>query len=389
MSLINKIKEFFKGKEEKSLDVPIKESSLEEVPLKLEEESKEITTSKKQLKERLYNNIKDFELKIDDVILSLEEIDISEKKEHDKIKLVVNENLNQYITYLKRTIENLKKIDLSDPEKIIHKISGILNEFRRLSHMPFEKATILVGEKLGNAKITVNSFIKEINSVFEENKKLFEKDKLFKKINILMNELKNRKYLFEEIDLELKELHNKMEGKKAECSSIKYKISKIRQSEQFNKDNIEKENNKEYIEELYRKINSIKNEINLKELSKKLHEDKKKYKLIMNYIADFKKAIKEDKELQIIEILKSEISEQTAQGLFDLQEIQQRVIELENPLFAKTDYEISSLEKELSKLDANINDIESNIARELKKKEKLHIKIDDINSEILENSKSF
>ena len=113
MSLINKIKEFFKGKEEKSLDVPIKESSLEEVPLKLEEESKEITTSKKQLKERLYNNIKDFELKIDDVILSLEEIDISEKKEHDKIKLVVNESLNQYITYLKRTIEILSKIDKS------------------------------------------------------------------------------------------------------------------------------------------------------------------------------------------------------------------------------------------------------------------------------------
>ena len=386
MSLIKKFKEFFRSEEGESLDFSVKEISLEEIPLKLEEESKEITIQKDQLKERLYSNIRDFELKTYEVIHSLEEIDISEKKEYDKIKLVVNENLNQYITHLKRAVENLKKIDLSDPEEIIHKISSILNEFSRLSHMPFEKATILVGEKLGNAKITVNSFIKEINSIFEENKKLFEKDKLFKKINVLMNELKNRKYLLEEIDLELKELHNKMKGKKAECSSIKYQISKIKQGEQFNKDNIEKENNRRNIEEIDKKINSLKKDVNFKALSKKLHEDKKKYKLIMNYIADFKKAIKDDKELQIIDILKLNSNNNYNK---DLQEIQQRIIELESPLLAKTDYEISSLEKELSKLDTNINDIESDIARELKKKEKLHIKIDGINSEILENSKNF
>src|SRR3989338_8066714 len=127
MNLLNKIKQLLTyGQEEK--DTTVNEMiTLEELPCRLESKINELTKLKKQLRELISKKTSLFETEINEKIISLGNIDISHRKEYDRIKIIVKENLNLYISHLKRTIDNLKDIEKEELEEYKNKIFSVLN----------------------------------------------------------------------------------------------------------------------------------------------------------------------------------------------------------------------------------------------------------------------
>src|SRR3989344_4986620 len=196
MNLLNKIKLIFIGEQEEK-DDGIKEIiSIEELPSMLEIKINELNALKKQLKNEISKKISCFEIEANEKISSLENIDISQRKEYDKIKIIVKENLNLYISHLKRTIDNIKKAENEVIENCINRLFYTLNEFNRVSLGPFEKATILIGDELGSTKAIVNLFIQDINKIVADNNFIFEKNRSYGVLSDLLSESKQLTLLY-------------------------------------------------------------------------------------------------------------------------------------------------------------------------------------------------
>jgi len=385
MNLLNKIKLIFIGEQEEK-DDGIKEIiSIEELPFKLESKINELSALKKQLKNEISKKISCFEIEANEKISSLENIDISQRKEYDKIKIIVKENLNLYISHLKRTIDNIKKSENEVIEDYINLLIHTLNEFNRVSLRPFEKATILIGDELGSAKAIVNSFIQDINKIVGDNNFIFEKNKLYCIISRLLSESKQLTLLYIEMDNKLRESNINLENANVELDILNNKLSEIKETDSFKEDTQEKLDHRNRLSFLESEIQTINERLKLKLLLKKFHHDKKIDELVRNYINNFKNALKEDKELRIIDILDEDNKELTSK----LREIQNTLISLRPLSPTKIDREIELIEEKIKENITHILNLENGIKNEKKGKEKISVRLQKINSDLIKESKLF
>jgi len=383
MDLLNKIKLIFTGEQEKK-DDEIKEIiNIEELPSRLEIKINELNALKRQLKNEISKKVSCFEIETNEKIVDLENIDISQRKEYDKIKIIVKDNLNIYISHLKRTIDNIKKAEHEVIENYIIRIFQTLNEFNKISSKPFEKATILIGEELGNTKAIVISFIQDINKIVGDNNFIFEKNKSYGIIGNLLSESKQLNSLYMEIDNKLLGSNINLENAKAEQNILNSKLSEIKETDSFKEYAQEKLNYKNRLYFLESEIQVINEKLKLKLLLKKFHHNKKIDELVRDYINNFKNALKEDKELNIINIL----DEDNKKLAFKLREIQNTLISLHPLSPTKIDKEISIFEEKINESGAYIINLENSIKNENKIKEKISIKLQKINSDLMEESK--
>ena len=383
MDLLNRIKLIFSKEQEKE-DETIKEIiQIEELPSKLEGQINELDVLKEQLKDTISKRIFDFEVETNEKIRSLEHIDISQRKENEQIKIIVKENLNLYISHLKRTIDNMRHAEKEEMGEYINRLFRVLNEFNRISSMPFEKATILIGDELGSTRAIVRSFIQEINKIVEDNNFIFEKNKLCSALDNLLSESKQLALLHKEIENKLSEMNVVLENIRTEQNILKNKLLEIKERDDFKRDNQEKIDYRNKLDSLEKEIQAIKRELDLKSLLKKFHHDKKLDQLVRNYINDFKNALKEDRELEIIDILENNDKKYLSQ----LKEIQKILISLHPLSPTKIDKEIALLEEKIKEESAHILRLEAGIKNEIKRKEKLSIKLQKINSGLMEESK--
>ncbi len=383
MDLFNKIKFIFNNEQERE-DEPIKEViKLEELPRKLEDKTNELATLKKQLKENISKRVSYFEIEINKKIIYLERIDISQRKEYDRIKILVGENLNLYISHLKRTINNIKDAEKNDAWEFISRLFSELNGFNKVSSMPFEKATILIGDELSSTRAVIRSFIQEINKIIEENSFIFEKSKLCDVLDNLLSESKQLTLLHAGIENNLSEMNVLLKNSREEQDGLKSKLLEIQETDSFKRDNQEKLSYRNKLVSLEREIQAIKKELDLKSLLKRFHHDKIIDQLVRNYVNDFKNALEEDKELKIISISNSNDKKHFSR----LKEVRDTLISLHPLSPTKTDKEIAFFEDKIKDRVMHMRNLEENIKTELKRKEKLSIKLQKVNSDLMEQSK--
>jgi len=382
MDLLNKIKLIFTNEQEEK-DETIKEIiQIDELPSKLESKINELTALKEQLKDEISKRVSDFEVEANEKIISLENIDISKRKEYDRIKIIVKENLDLYISHLKRTIDNLKDIEKEELEEYINKIFSVLNEFNRISSMPFEKATILIGDELSSTRTIVRLFIQDINEIVENNNFIFEKDRLCNALSNLLSESKQLALLHAEIERKISEINDTLKNSRIEHELLKRKLSKIKERNDFKIDNQEKLNYRKRLDSLEKDIQFIKRELDLKSLLKKFHHDKIIDQLVRGYTNDFKNALEDDKELKIIDVINSNDKKLISQ----LKEIRNTLISLHPLSPTKTDKEIALIEEKMKERIAHMLNLESSITKEIKIKEKLSTKLQKINSDLMEKA---
>lgn len=376
MSLLERLKKIFK--EEKKVKSNNEAITLENVYSKIEEKIKNNSEKSNQLKNEIINRVNKFNTEIKLLIEILEKLDISDKKEHNKIKLIVSENKNIYINQLKNLINNLNNIENLEFKEGVNKLFFIINEFYRKSHNSFEKATILIGKELRNIKELLNNFARDLNIIIDNNKKLFEEIEISEKLHLFFIELKKIKDFEEELKKKIENFNEEIKTKNKEKELIIEMIEKIKKSEQYIRDVKEKDEHKEQLNNLENELRLIKQKINFKLLAKYFHYDNKKSKIIIEYTNNFKPSIIDDKELRIIDLVKE------AQGieLNSLYELRNRIIKISDQMVTQTDKEIARLETNLKELGYSIFGIRSSIEIETKKIEKIIQRKDKIIDEI-------
>ena len=146
-----------------------------------------INKKKHQLKKDKEDFLGAFDNKLSQLILELEEeidilekIDLSEKKEGERIKLIVTKNLSNYISYLKKLIGVLKNLEKKEVTGLHTEISSILLHFEETSKVNYEKATFLIGKELSKTKSSLMRFFNGFENLVKKNKDLIMVSEIIK-----------------------------------------------------------------------------------------------------------------------------------------------------------------------------------------------------------------
>ncbi len=366
MSFFDKIKKLFEEDKKPEKEIKAESISFEQLPQKIEALSKESSAKNQDLRKQIDERISAFDSEMKGPIDNLEQVDLSKRKEYDKIKVAVKQNLELYIFYLDKLSKDLKKLEEGDLGKHIDKIFLILNDFNKASYAPFEKATFLIGKEMAAARNGVMAFAQDMNRVVQNNKAFFEKAKLINQVGDFLKEAVQAEALSKDAGTKIAELGEEIKSLKEEHENTKKETNNVKDSEDYKKDSEEKE---DYIRKqslLEKELQVVRQRIELKSLAKVFHHDKKKSQLIKDYSNDFKKALKSDETLEIIKMgegaQKIDIS--------SLKEIQKSLLESSMPV-TKTDKAILGLEDNLKRIEYGIINKEAAINDEKRKQERL------------------
>src|SRR3989304_4493949 len=98
MSFLDKIKKLFEESPEPEIE-KISYISLSELPAKVESLASNRQARNQKLKKQIKERISQFEKEAESAVKSLMNVDLSKRKEYERIKLAVQENLNLYAVY--------------------------------------------------------------------------------------------------------------------------------------------------------------------------------------------------------------------------------------------------------------------------------------------------
>jgi len=358
--------------EDKPIGIPIKDLST-----RLEEEVKTQEKLIESIKEKLIQDISTFRKEIVNQINILQSVSLQKRKEEERMKLVVKENLYVYISHIKRLIEDLNKISILPPKDYIPKAGYIFNNFSQTSRNSFEKATILIGEEIGKAKDIVNNLISSYNSSSKQLEPILSKISHINLLNSNIIEQENIKNSEQEI-LNIKQKAEK-EIKTIEESikQLETQIKDYRNSDDYKNLEIEKQKNQSELKIIEQEILKIKQGINIKSLSNIYHIDKKKLNLLQRYSDNFINTLKEDSKLEILTMIKSD----------NLKELKDKLITLSQQIKQEIDDKSSIIEKQIQRLRSEIVDKSQEIEQSEKRKIKLKERQSEVAKEILEKAK--
>ncbi len=384
MSFLRSIKKIFQ-KEEKSREETFSEDpkeakaiSLEELKLKIKDQGIELSARKENFLKELVSRISAFETGLEQKIQALKNVDLSKRKEDERIKRIVNESLSIYIQELISLAQNLRSVSQQDLEKHLEDSSKAMHDFRRLSNKPFEKATFLIGKELEDARRYIRVFEHDLASLADSARPTFDAESKLKRISSLMDELDKNAHFLASISQQLNHLNVDLKREKEESDKTAQSLDGIKNSLEYQNDLRLKEARKRKIEDLEREIRSIQKSIDFKLLARVYHADKKKHELISNYSLNFRSALKEDEGLEIISLVKG------AQGIGieSLRDLLNKLEELSKPFVTEADQKISDLQIRINQLNLQASNIQSMIGQNYKIKEKSEAKKIEILSEI-------
>ncbi len=313
-------------------------------------------------------------------IAILQQINLEDKKEQERIKIIVQENLKMYCSYLNKLTEDLEKL-LVDKDYFAN-IFSLLDNFKIKSSLSFSKSTILIGKELNQVKDLFKEFTKEFQDILTENKDLIEREKLLHELNGLLLELEQIKDILSnlaisQLEKDLEEINNKK-------SEIEKSLMELTNNSVYQATIVAKEQNKQERANLSKENLSVKQEIDLKFLSKHFHSDIKKSSLIKNYIENFSKALAEDENLEIISLM------QEAKINFPAEKL--KILQYKNRNFH--DWQETEIEKQFIKLEEekrrllfSFLEMQTQIEREKKKKERFEKKIEDISLNVKDKAR--
>jgi len=374
-----------------------KQEIIEKEPeIKLElisEELEEWLVNKKEDNLRKGDNIiKEIMVLVSELINELKEennelgtVDLKNRKEEQRIKNIVLENLANYSSYVNKLVENLEGLEKGNLQKLVNDINKTFLEFKQKSNPSFEKATFLVGRQLERVKESIRNFFDRIKYIEEQNKDIFQNSNIISIIEKRIEEEKGFDYSKMEIFKEEKEIEKRILRKETEEKILEDNIKKIKNSEEYTKWEKRRQESSLKKKEIEKEIFEVKNMINWKNLSKIFHTNEKKMALVKDYECHFSQILEKDEEEEIIELLKEANIEtgNISEKITDIRKKMEEVHKIINSkdklsehaseiMIIRTDIKNLLSEKEkilkrLQKIDENIVEIKSNIDEELKK----------------------
>ena len=235
MSILLSIKKFFSA--EKQTSKPEQEKTqieFKDLGIKLEELSKETEEREKCIEEEIKKKAGETSEKLKKQLVVLKNISLKERKETEKLKFIVMENLAFYISNLEKFSEYLGK------KQGIDGIKAVVVNFNNHTKNNFEKASILIGSQLEDVRESIKEFVKDFNSIIESNREFFEKKKKILELKALLLKINE----FEERGRENKREIGKKEEEKERLIKEKTKkteeVNELKETKEYKKIEVEK-----------------------------------------------------------------------------------------------------------------------------------------------------
>ena len=363
--------DFFKKKKEQIIEIEkISQNEFQDwilnKKIKIEKQEQEFSIL---MKER----ISQFTSELEEKISVLHEVNIDEKKDVEKIKLIVKENLRNYIDYLEKLMIKLKEID--DEKNIIEKINSIFTDFQKKSALSYEKATILVGKEMKDIKESIRKFFEDLEIIIKNNKDIIDESKMIRLIEIENNKLNEFKKIKSEIINNIEESNNKISNLEKNINIKEEEIENIKKSDKFLEENKKKKDLEIKKQELEKDIGNLSRIIDFKALTNFYHSFEKEMSIIKEYRENFKQTFHKTKGENIMLLLR-ESKLHSVDILNKFQEIEEKRKEINNIIIEETG--IENLEYVIKEIKSEIEDFNLKKLMKEKKLEKLEINLNDI-----------
>ncbi len=346
------------------------ELTLPDIQSKTAALEKELLEKKDKLEKNSKALIQENISSLKDCLELLKGVNLDKRKEPDKLKELVLENVHIYETYLQKFIRELEEYPSIDD------ILKLFELFSKNSLKSYQKATTLVGEEFEKTESILKEFALNFNRLIKENQENNFKMSKFKEIDKNFEEIAGIASVENEIKQNLAKLKQDKDENEKTLIEDKNKIELIVKSTEYKEDSNKKEELRLQIKKLEQEMASTLEKINLKELAKICHENEKKHKIVQAYIANSKKAIEEDLERNFDKIVK-----ETRGMEINLSEINNKIKELNGVRLpsevelSQIDSEMSSYKKQITQLDKMIAEEESKLARFENKKQVIENKV--------------
>jgi hypothetical protein len=335
MAIFNFLK---KKKEQPKLSIKI-----EELAGIIENEEGVLNAQLDKFKEDIKSDVLSFSSGLKSLLPAIESVDLEKRKENEKLKQLVLESKNLYLSFLKKMILDFKNLDSKDAKEYLSRAQAIFNTFSNNSHGSFERATILIGKELGGIREKINEFARNFNEKIRLNSN-FDKLALLEKIKSSLKSVMDTEILIEkaESSAKLSEenlLHLENQKKSTEKEIEEYKKSPAYQGYLSEQKRIVEENNS-----ITRNLMEFKQKIDFRGLSKFFHGTKKMH-VIKEYSENFRDKVAEDSSLEIIGLIRQ------ANQNIDEFELNSLRIRLLNKKEAREDKNLAGLEEQLNNLE--------------------------------------
>jgi len=293
--------DFLKKKQEKEKVEEIINIKVDQIDDFIKEEKDKLSKKFEIIRKDLGNLVEELVLNLEESLPYLKQVNLDNKREQEKLKIVVMENFRLYISYLEELIQDLSRLNTQEVNEYIKEVNEIFDRFGKNSRTCFEKATILIGEPLGKVKEKISQFAGNFKRKIQENKETINLIDSIKALKETLDEFKE----IGKIENSIKEgilgyeaNINVLKNDKQLCEKEIEAYKKTKAYKEFLEQQSELEQEKI---NLTRDIFNLKEFLDLKFLSKHFHNDTKKSKLIKSYIDNFSETLKND-NLEIIDL---------------------------------------------------------------------------------------
>jgi hypothetical protein len=366
--------DFFKSKK----DEPKKEKiKFEDIEHWLNDRTKRNLEKEQKIVKEITSLISETTKILEEQNVLLNKVDVKDRKEVEKLKGVVMENLSVYSHQLSKLISNLQNLKGDTLQEFLGDLNKTFIEFKQKSSTSFEKATILVGKELGDIKETLGEFTRGLNKVLDEEKEALELARNLISVKNKLNELRKFEDSKKNIFLEMKNIEESINNLETNSDLAKKELESIKLSVKYVSREQEKESAKLKKIELEKEIIGLRNLVDFKHLSRTFHEDPKKMALIHDYETDFNRLFEKGDEQMIIPLIEGS---KKAQVLGKIEEIRETKLKIQEILGRKDLLEDSA--RNIMNLNASIKGSESDKLKLKKKMDKSEEDIATMQNEI-------
>ena len=261
--------------------------SFNEVKTLIENKRKDISEKEKEFFTDVKNKISLDIKEITKKLTILENIDVKEKKVEDRVKLIVRENLNNYINQVKTLIESLNNLKEENLETLIKNINDIFSGFDKRSNMSYQKATFIIGKEIAAVRESIGSLSKKLVEIFDENKEIIDTSKTLSLIKHKLNQIDEINETRNKIDERITFFDNELINIKESDNKILENIEEIKKGENYLKNLQKKQEIKLAKEALTKEFFNLKEMIDFKALGNIFHTDKDKMDIIKSHKENF------------------------------------------------------------------------------------------------------
>lgn len=325
-------------------------------------ENKEETTldSQKQPKKEIENLLKESLEELEKGIEILKALDLKEKKVPERAKMIVKQNLYNFINYLEKLIQELEQLTDESLESLINKINNNFSEFEKKSIPSFQKSTFLIGEELGKIRDIISTFYQSFNKIIQENKSSLNKIRAISNTKEKLKQINNINKTISENKQEITETEEKIESLDKKIQNLTKEIENIKQTPEY----LEQITQKQELESLKTKLTiefqALKDLISFKALAKAYHTTENKMSLIKDYKDNFKETFekhnqdnsKNQKFLDLIDIKEID-KKQIREEVEHIENIKEGINNIQNNLKLNL---TANQEKEIEQINRKIRD---------------------------------